>query len=93
MKAAVSGAVCSQLLGELAGRVGSPSYWLDSSEQKDLCASVKLVVFAFTLHRVQCISFHLSHPEIGSRSKTLSGTHLSEIFGSNPPPPPPGTPT
>ena len=40
MKAAVSGAVCSQLFGELAGRVGSPTYWLDSNEQKDLCASV-----------------------------------------------------
>ena len=56
MKAAVSGGVCSQPLGELGGRVGSPTYELDSNEQKDLCASVKFLVFAFALNTVQCIS-------------------------------------
>ena len=48
----MSGAVCSQLLGELAGRVGSPTHWLGSNEQKDLCASVKFVVFAFLGYNV-----------------------------------------
>ena len=52
MKAAISGAVCSQLLCELVGRVGSPTYWLDSNEQKDLCASVKFVVFAILGYNV-----------------------------------------
>lgn len=52
MKVAVSGAACSQLLGELAGRVGSPTHWLGTNEQKDLCASVKFVVFAFLGYNV-----------------------------------------
>jgi len=33
--------------------VGSSTYWLDSNEQKDLCALVKSLVFAFALNRVQ----------------------------------------
>lgn len=52
MKVAVSGVVCSQLPGELVGRVGSPTHWLDSNEQKDLCASVKFIVFAFLGYNV-----------------------------------------